>query len=642
MEQFERYHHWLLGLPRSTKQLILLLGDLLALSLVFVLAYAVRVGSPFPNITQPWLILAAPLLTAPCLYLLGFYRGMVRHLGGDAVLSLVAAMSVGAIVLAGAAYMLNAYGTPRSVFIIYWALGILYLGGSRFILRRYLFWAVHGRHHRVPVAIYGAGSSGIQLATALKNGNQFQPLAFVDDRVAVQGTTIEGLPVLSREGLTRYVRRGRLATVLLAMPSASRSQRLRVITYLEKLPVQVKSVPAMGDIVAGLARIEEVRDVAIEDLLGREPVPPREDLLHACITGKNVLVTGAGGSIGSELCRQIVRLKPTRLVLVEHNEFGLYSMEKELRELAQDESLEIVSVLGSVVNRGLLESVCRRYDVHTFYHAAAYKHVPIVELNPSAGVRNNILGTLTAAQAAETVGVERFILISTDKAVRPTNVMGATKRFAELILQALSERGGKTVFSMVRFGNVLGSSGSVVPLFREQIRCGGPVTVTHPEVTRYFMTIPEAAQLVIQAGSMARGGEVFVLDMGEPVRIYDLACAMIHLMGYSVRDELHPDGDIDINYTGLRPGEKLYEELLFSDDGLGTDHPMIMQAREDCLAWSQLESAVESFRYALEDGDEEAMCALLRRYVAGYVPNEQDALSVIDAQKSQKEGAVLH
>ena len=643
MEQFERCHHWLLGLSRSTKQMILLLADLLALSLVFVLAYAVRVGHPFPVIQEPWLIAAAPLLTVPFLYVFGFYRGMVRYLSGDVAISLASAITVGALVLAGAAYLFGAHGTPRSVFIIYWALGVLYLGGSRFVLRRYLAWAVNGRRHRVPVAIYGAGNSGLQLASALRSGHEFLPLAFVDDRVSLHGTTIEGLPVLNREGLSRYIRQGRVSTVLLAMPSATRAQRLRVITFLEKLSVQVKSVPAMSDIVAGLARIEEVRDVAIEDLLGRDPVPPREDLLHACITGRSVLVTGAAGSIGSELCRQIIQLAPKRLVLVEHNEFGLYSMEKELAQLRPSRDLEIVAVLGSVINRGLLEATCRRHAVETVYHAAAYKHVPIVEMNPSAGVRNNIFGTLTAAQAAEEAGVERFILVSTDKAVRPTNVMGATKRFAELILQAMSARGSDTLFSMVRFGNVLGSSGSVVPLFREQIRGGGPVTVTHPDVTRYFMTIPEAAQLVIQAGSMANGGEVFVLDMGEPVRIYDLACTMIRLMGYTVRDDRRPEGDIEISYTGLRPGEKLYEELLFGDDGLGTDHAMIMQAREDFLPLTQIEAALEAFRYALEQGDEDALRALLRSHVEGYAPSGEAAAALVASESvPEKTVAVFH
>ncbi|WP_223423279.1 polysaccharide biosynthesis protein [Alcanivorax limicola] len=600
----------------------MIIADLFAFPLVFIVAYAVRVGDITPSIAQPWLILLAPLLTVPFLYAAGLYRAMVRYLGGEAVIAIFTGMTMAMVGFAASGTFVGLEGTPRSVFIIYWALGMLYLGASRFLVRRYLFWALHLRQRQERVAIFGAGDSGIQLAMALSSGQQYQTVAFVDDLRGYQGSIIQGMPILSRQGLQRYVEQGRIDTVLLAMPSASRSQRLRVITFLEKLPVKVKSVPALHDIVSGKARLEQIRDVAIEDLLGRDPVPPQGNLLDACIAGKNVLVTGAGGSIGSELCRQIAKLGACRLVLVEHNEFGLYSMERELAELVAeaDIHLDIVPILGSVVSRGLLESVCRRYHVHTVYHAAAYKHVPLVEMNPFSGVRNNIIGTFAAAEAAEAAGVERFILVSTDKAVRPTNVMGATKRFAELVLQAMAARGSTTVFSMVRFGNVLGSSGSVVPLFREQINQGGPVTVTHPDVTRYFMTIPEASQLVIQAGSMAEGGEVFVLDMGEPVRIFDLATAMIHLMGYSVRDEKNPQGDIEVEYSGLRPGEKLYEELLFGDDGVGTRHPMIMQAREASLPWAEIEKALDACRDALETGDEKALVALLRRYVKGYAP----------------------
>ncbi|MCH8544681.1 MAG: polysaccharide biosynthesis protein [Alcanivorax sp.] len=646
MERFERYNHWLVGLPRTAKQWLMIVADLLAFPLIFIAAYAVRVGDITPTIAQPWLILMAPLLTVPFLYTAGLYRAMVRYLGGEAAIAIFTGMTMAMVVLAAGGSMVGMDGTPRSVFIIYWALGMLYLGASRFLVRRYLFWALHRRQRQERVAIFGAGDSGIQLAMALSSGQQYQTVAFVDDLRGYQGSIIQGMPILSRQGLQRYVEQGRIDTVLLAMPSASRSQRLRVITFLEKLPVKVKSVPALHDIVSGKARLEQIRDVAIEDLLGRDPVPPQGNLLDACIAGKNVLVTGAGGSIGSELCRQIASLGARRLVLVEHNEFGLYSMEKELLELTAEIDIEIVPVLGSVVSRGLLETVCRRYGVHTVYHAAAYKHVPIVEMNPFSGVRNNIIGTFAAAEAAEASGVERFILVSTDKAVRPTNVMGATKRFAELVLQGMAARGSNTVFSMVRFGNVLGSSGSVVPLFREQITQGGPVTVTHPDVTRYFMTIPEASQLVIQAGSMAEGGEVFVLDMGEPVRIFDLATAMVHLMGYSVRDEKNPQGDIEVEYSGLRPGEKLYEELLFGEDGVGTRHPMIMQAREEALPWQDIEDALDAYREALETGDEKALVVLLRRYVKGYAPAAHGSVEGLLEQKPERPAeqprSVLH
>ena len=390
--------------------------------------------------------------------------------------------------------------------------------------------------------------------------------------------------------------------------------------------MHVQTVPSFADIASGKARLEEIKEVAIEDLLGRDAVPPRADLLTRCISGKHVLVTGAGGSIGSELCRQILKLNPSKLLLLDQSEFGLYATEKELRAFAGNRSkdIEIEAVLGSVLNRGLMERLCREHRVDTVYHAAAYKHVPIVEANPSAGVRNNILGTLEAALGAEAAHVKHFILVSTDKAVRPTNVMGATKRFAELVLQAIAARGSETVFSMVRFGNVLGSSGSVVPLFRDQIQKGGPVTVTHPDVIRYFMTIPEASQLVIQAGAMAQGGEVFVLDMGEPVRIVDLARTMVHLMGMSVRDEQNPDGDIAIAFSGLRPGEKLYEELLIGDCSTRTEHEMIMQAHEEKLEWDEIYFALEAFRKALTRADQDALRALLRSYVNGYEPGGLD------------------
>lgn len=642
MEQFEQYHRWLLDLSRGTKRRILIAGDVLGLMLVFFLAYAVRTGALWPTISPWWLLLLAPLLTMPALRLMGFYQGMVRYSGRDSVVLSLLAMTLGTALMAGVMAFMGWKGVPRSVLFIYWALGLLYLTGSRLALRGYLNWAIHGRRPLTAVAIYGAGYSGIELMTALKRGYKFDPVVFVDDRSSLHGSRIEGVPVLSPQALSSWVERGRVRTVLLAMPSATRAQRLRIISFLETLPVTVKSVPALGDIVAGVARIEQVQDVAIEDLLGRDPVPPRAELLTTCITGKNVLVTGAGGSIGSELCRQIMQCNPRRLVLVEHSEFGLYSMEQELRQMLGGRRIEIVPILGSVVNRGLLVDVCRQYRIHTLYHAAAYKHVPIVEHNPSAGVRNNILGTFTAAEAADVAGVERFILISTDKAVRPTNVMGATKRFSELILQAMAARGSETVFSMVRFGNVLGSSGSVVPLFRKQIDKGGPVTVTHADVTRYFMTIPEASQLVIQAGAMARGGEVFVLDMGEPVRIYDLACTMIRLMGRRVKDERCPEGDIEIKVTGLRPGEKLYEELLFNDDGVGTDHPMIMQAREEHFSWEQISAALDEFRVALDHNDTVAMRALLRRFVAGYVPGASGEPMPQHKEGSSLDGAVLH
>ena len=638
MESLRNYHHWLVGLSRRRKQALMVLLDLVALPVVLWAAFAIRLGQPLVAVDPLWLLVAAPLLTIPFLALTGFYRVMVRRLGTDAALSIVTGMALGAMSLAAAVFMIQAHGVPRSVFIIYWALGVLWLGGSRVLVRRYLDWVLYGAEDPSPVAIYGAGSTGIQLATALVSGREYRPVVFADDDQALHGTHIHGIPVVSRRRLKRLMKRGQISTVLLAVPSASRRQRMELVRFLERYPVEVKSVPAMPDLLAG-AHIDEVRDVAIEDLLGRDPVPPRPELLQKCIAARSVMVTGAAGSIGSELCRQIMPLGPRRLVMVDHSEYGLYRMERELEEQASRTGVELVPVLGSVLNDWHMEPVCRENEVETLYHAAAYKHVPMVETNPSAGVRNNILGTRLMAEVAVRTGVQHFILVSTDKAVRPTNVMGATKRFAELVLQGMAEEKPGPVFSMVRFGNVMGSSGSVVPLFREQIRQGGPVTVTHPEVTRYFMTIPEAAQLVIQAGSMARGGEVFLLDMGEPVRIQDLARTMIRLMGASVRDEHNPDGDIEIHFTGLRPGEKLYEELLFdAGNGDPTSHPMIMQAHEDRLSPTEIKEALKAMQHALESRDEQTMRVLLCRHVHGYSPSAQTGLP-----EQNRQGAVaLH
>lgn len=617
--------HRMVSLSRTAKRLVMLSADALAAPLLLWLAYGLRLNTATPEVTDLWLLVAAPLVLLPALYVLGFYRSIVRYLGAEVAWSILAGVTLSVVLLAAASYMASA-STPRSVFIIFWAVLVLYLGGSRFMMRRFLYHVLGNRVDREAVAVFGAGGAGAQLVSGLLSSTELHPLMIVDDAVGKQGTLLCGVPVVGRRALEKAVDRGAIRTVLLALPSESRATRMAVVRWLETLNVHVQTVPSFADIASGKARLEEIKEVAIEDLLGRDAVPPRADLLTRCISGKHVLVTGAGGSIGSELCRQILKLTPSRLLLLDQSEFGLYAIEKELRAFAGNRSkdIEIEAVLGSVVNRGLMERLCREHRVDTVYHAAAYKHVPIVEANPAAGVRNNILGTLEAALGAEAAHVKHFILVSTDKAVRPTNVMGATKRFAEQVLQAIAARGSETVFSMVRFGNVLGSSGSVVPLFRDQIQKGGPVTVTHPDVIRYFMTIPEASQLVIQAGAMAQGGEVFVLDMGEPVRIVDLARTMVHLMGMSVRDEQNPDGDIAIAFSGLRPGEKLYEELLIGDCSTRTEHEMIMQAHEEKLEWDEVYFALEAFRKALSRADQDALRALLRSYVNGYEPGGLD------------------
>lgn len=609
----------LLRSSRWQKRAIMLVADALALPVLLWMAFALRFSSFLVPVEPLWLIAACALVPVGFLYACGFYRSIVRYQGTEAVWSVLFGMSGAVVTLAAMVYMTNAW-LPRSILVIFWVLAVLYLGISRTLARRFLLNAMANNPNREPVAVFGAGSAGAQLVRALQAGRELQPVMVVDDSRSKQGTLLSGVEVGDRDRLRQLVAAGRVRSVLLAMPSLPRHRRMALVTWLETLDVRVQTVPTFADIATGKARLDEIKDVAIEDLLGRDPVPPREDLLSYCIRDKSVLVTGAGGSIGSELCRQILLIGPRRLILFEQSEVALYDIERELRDKLKlaGRHIELIPALGSVVNRGHVRRLCEAHGVDTLYHAAAYKHVPMIEDNPVAGLRNNVLGTLEAAEGAEAAGVKHFILISTDKAVRPTNVMGATKRFAELLLQGMAARGSATVFSMVRFGNVLGSSGSVVPLFRDQITRGGPVTVTHPDVIRYFMTIPEAAQLVIQAGAMARGGEVFVLDMGEPVRILDLAHAMVHLMGLTVRDEHHPDGDIEIVFSGLRPGEKLYEELLIGECASGTRHEMIMQASEEMLGMEQLLAALDAFRAALESGDGEAVKALLREHVCGY------------------------
>jgi FlaA1/EpsC-like NDP-sugar epimerase len=551
----------------------------------------------------------------------GLYRAIIRFIGSRMVFAIL--RSVTFVVLAQAVASFWIGRDPASIIfstsLIFWAFALLGMVGSRFSMRIYLM------RQPLPgerVAIYGAGEAGANLVSALASGNQFVPVALIDDNPVVQGRSVNGVQVYSSAALLDLTKDLDVKRVLLALPSASRRKRRKIIATLEAIPVHVQTMPNIADLASGQAQVDEIRDVEVADLLGRDSVPPNEQLLDACIRGKSVAVTGAGGSIGSELCRQIVRLEPRRLLLLEISELALYELERELREIVDREVLpvEIIGLLGSVHHQDRIQMVFSTFEVKTVYHAAAYKHVPMVEHNMIEGAHNNIMGTWSTAQAAELAGVDNFVLVSTDKAVSPVNVMGATKRFAELLIQGLDDNGSKTRFCIVRFGNVLASSGSVVPLFREQIHAGGPVTVTHPEIIRYFMTIPEAAQLVIQAGSMGEGGDVFVLDMGRPVRIEDLARRMIHLMGLTVRDDNDPDGDIAIAYTGLRPAEKLYEELLIGDNAMGTEHPMIMRALEECLPWGQVRSCFDSLQDAVQRFDCERVRALLLENVAGYKP----------------------
>ena len=617
-------------LPRNVKRLIVCGVDCLLLPFGLWASFSLRLGELYiPNGDIKYLFLAVPFIAIPIFIRFGLYRAIIRYIGFLAMWSVFKAVSLYTLVW-GVLVLLSAIpGVPRSVLLINWLVTMLLIGGSRAIARWWLTGSLPKSQDQTKrVLIYGAGAAGMQIASALSGSPDFKPIAFVDDKKSLQGNFIHGLPVYALRQLGTVVEEYSITDVLLAMPSSTRSRRSELIALLEPYPVHVMTLPGMDDLASGKVRVNDVREVGLHDILGRDPVAPNTDFLTANVRDKTVLVTGAGGSIGSELCRQIIRIKPKALILYEQNEHGLYNIEIELQALAQqlypddrDFVGSITPILASVTNQDRLELVCSAFDIQTIYHAAAYKHVPMVEKNPLSAVNNNILGTYCAARAAMNTKVETFVLISTDKAVRPTNTMGASKRFAELILQGLSaNKSTHTRFTMVRFGNVLGSSGSVVPLFREQIKNGGPVTVTDPEIIRYFMTIPEASQLVIQAGAMGQGGEVFVLDMGEPVKIVDLARRMIHLSGFRVKDPDNPDGDIEITYSGLRPGEKLYEELLMGDHVKPTQHERILAEDEDSLPWAQIEAFIEQFEAALQNNDVEKSRDLLMGAVKDFHP----------------------
>ncbi|EPI9369201.1 polysaccharide biosynthesis protein, partial [Shigella sonnei] len=578
----------ILELPRIVKRGIIICIDVVMVIFSFWLSYWLRLDEQTAFLSAPmWF--AAAILTIFTVFIfirIGLYRAVLRYVSAKIMLLIPVGILASTLSLVVISYSLSIM-LPRTVVGIYFLVLLLLTSGSRLLFRMILNYGVKGS---APVLIYGAGESGRQLLPALMQAKEYFPVAFVDDNPRLHKAVIHGVTVYPSDKLSYLVDRYGIKKILLAMPSVSKSQRQKVITRLEHLPCEVLSIPGMVDLVEGRAQISNLKKVSIDDLLGRDPVAPDAKLMAENITGKAVMVTGAGGSIGSELCRQIVRYKPAKLVLFELSEYALYAIEKELSALCDKEVLNVpvIPLLGSVQRQNRLQMVMKSFGIQTVYHAAAYKHVPLVEHNVVEGVRNNVFGTLYCAESAIESGVETFVLISTDKAVRPTNTMGTTKRLAELVLQALSARQSQTRFCMVRFGNVLGSSGSVVPLFEKQIAQGGPVTLTHRDIIRYFMTIPEASQLVIQAGAMGHGGDVFVLDMGDPVKIYDLAKRMIRLSGLSVRDDKNPDGDIAIEVTGLRPGEKLYEELLIGDSVQGTSHPRIMTANEVMLPWQDL------------------------------------------------------
>lgn len=617
-------HSKLLAWPRSAKRLIVIALDVVLAILSTWIAYSLRLDGLHRPAEAQWLVYGiAPVLAIPIFIRFGLYRAIFRYTGQAALIATGKAVALYAFVLSALLMWHQWPMVPRSLGLLQPLVFLVLVGASRAFAR---FWLAEmdakARGSSGRLLIYGAGNVGAQTAAALGVARQYVLVGFVDDDETMAGRSLNDLPVYSAKALSRLVSSESITDILLAMPNAPRERRNQIIAALDGMPVHVRTLPSMSDLASGKVTVQDIRELDIEDLLGRDPVPPSEELLTRELNGKVVLVSGAGGSIGSELARQICAQLPAKLILLDHNEFGLYSIHQELLTMRSEHgiSLELVPLLGSVSNEERLRDVVTTHRPSVVYHAAAYKHVPMVEDNPGEGVRNNIFGTLNLARAAAKAGVNRFVLISTDKAVRPTNVMGATKRVAELVLQALAANNPETCFSMVRFGNVLGSSGSVVPLFRKQLAEGGPLTVTHEEVTRYFMTIPEAAQLVLQAGAMGQGGDVFVLDMGQPVKIMDLARRMIQLSGLSVRDAAHPDGDIEIAVTGLRTGEKLYEELLIGDNPQTTEHPRIMKAHEPYVPWEQLKPELDALYVAAERNDVAAIKVFMQKHVQGYQP----------------------
>ena len=613
----------LLNRSRFTKRLLLITLDCILLPIILIGSYlSVKDQNVF--MISNWPIVAfAVFISIPIYMKMGLYRSVLKYFRSHAIGIILIATFISTIVWISFIYLLNITKIPFPVVLQFWLGTFMFITVTRLGAQQWLYGEISKKSSASKVLIYGAGEAGSQLAMVLKPDQKYSLAGFVDDDESLYGWNILGLNVFSSNQLSEIIKNKSINEVILAMPSASRNHRKRILEKLEKLPIHVRSIPAFADLVSGKLNPTDIKDIDIDDLLGRSTVDPDTNLLPASITNKVVMVTGAGGSIGSELCRQIITLKPKKLILLETSEFALYNIEQELNELLRKSGnvVHINRVLGSITNKVLLERLFNNKNIQTIYHAAAYKHVPLVEENPVAGLTNNVFGTQYLAEAALKAEVEKFILISTDKAVRPTNVMGCSKRIAELVLQSFAEMTNcRTIFTMVRFGNVLGSSGSVVPKFRQQIKDGGPITVTHKDITRFFMSIPEAVQLVIQAGSMAKGGDVFVLDMGVPVKIFDLAVKMIKLSGLSVKDDNNPEGDIAIEYTGLRPGEKLYEELLIGENVSGTKHQRIMRANEVYMNWNDLNAHLNSLNVSMQQANVTEIKSKLTKIVDGYKP----------------------
>jgi FlaA1/EpsC-like NDP-sugar epimerase len=615
----------ILALPRTAKRIVALLVDIGLCVLTVWLAYYLRLGEPVPLSGNAFTAAIVSIgIALPIFVISGLYRAIFRYSGWPALLAVARAVTIYGLLYASIFTAVGITGVPRTLGIIQPILLLLFVGLSRALARLWLgdqYKSILKQASRPKVLIYGAGKAGRQLVAAMENNLEMRVIGFMDDDDRLHGHVLNGLPIYNPDDLPSLVTSLNIATVLLAMPGISRKRRNEILAQIRNAHVSVRTLPSVTDLAQGRVSIADLRELDIDDLLGREPVAPNHILLAKNIANKVVLVTGAGGSIGSELCRQILAIEPTKLLLIEQSEFALYAIHQELENRLEGNPTVLVPLLASVQDGERMHEIISTWQPDTVYHAAAYKHVPLVEHNPAEGIKNNVWGTLRTALAAVENDVSDFVLVSTDKAVRPTNIMGASKRLAEMVLQALSGNHPKTNFTMVRFGNVLGSSGSVVPKFRQQIRDGGPITLTHAEVTRFFMTIPEAAQLVIQAGAMAKGGDVFVLDMGQSVKIIDLARRMIELSGLSIRNEDNPDGDIAIELTGLRPGEKLYEELLIGDSPRPTSHPRIMKAHEKFTPWADLEPKLQALEMALSVNDVHTVRKMLQQLVPEYIAN---------------------
>ena len=606
------------NLERIYKQFIMLFVDVLTLILALFLAFVLRIGEPFPEkyiYESWWIFLAVPVVMILLFIKLGLYRAVLQYIGIKVITTTFQATTISCLIIGFSMMFFRESDLPRSVLPIFWFIVNIFVISSRFLFKGYLYSWDSFVKERKQTIIYGAGNAGVQIVESLKKSVVYAPIAFVDDDKARQGTILNYLEVFSFSDINKLIKEKGARVLLLAIPSASQKEKTQIIKRLTKYPLEVKVLPSVDNIVNGIISLDTIRHVGVADILGRDSVEPNQDLLERNIKKRNILITGAGGSIGSELARQIVNLGPCKIILLDNSEFNLYTIHQELSSLLTN--IEIIPALCTTTNYYQLKKIVSQHQINTIYHAAAYKHVPMVEMNIVSGVYNNVVGTYNIARVADELNVDSMVLVSTDKAVRPTNVMGASKRFAELVLQAFSDT-SSTCFSMVRFGNVLDSAGSVVPLFRKQIRKGGPVTVTHRNITRYFMTIPESVQLVLQAGAMAKGGDVFVLDMGDSIKIIDLAYKMIHLSGLTPIDNQNPDGDIRIEFTGLRPGEKLYEELLIGNDVVQSEHPRIMQAKEKKLPLEEVMNCIDIIKLAREKQDEIIVKELLLKSVDGY------------------------